>query len=125
MPKTPTGTLTQKTSRQSMAASIPPSTRPMNEPAMAAIMLMPERHAALVRGEGVGQDGGGVGHQEAPPTPWITRKTISSMAPAGPVLHVSDSRIEASREDGETQVVHPDPAEDVAEPSEASRPGRP
>ena len=37
VPKMPTGTFTQNTARQSTAASSPPTTRPMNMPAMPAI----------------------------------------------------------------------------------------
>ena len=41
VPNIPTGTLTQNTARQSIAASTPPATRPMNWPAIAATWLMP------------------------------------------------------------------------------------
>ena len=41
VPKTPKGTLIQNTARHWMSARRPPTTRPMKEPKMAAIMLIP------------------------------------------------------------------------------------
>ncbi len=35
-------------------------------------------------------------NSSAPPIPWTNRKTMSSVAPAGPVLQVSESAIEPS-----------------------------
>ena len=44
---------------------------------------------------------------------------ISHHAPAGPVIQVTDSRIEKTVKIGEAEVVHPDPAVHVADPPEA------
>ena len=41
VPTTPIGTLTQKIARQEISESTPPRTRPMNDPAIAAIWLIP------------------------------------------------------------------------------------
>ena len=54
----------------------------------------------------------------APPTPWPIRMPISQMAPAGPCIQVTESRIENSGEDGEPEVVHLHAAEHVAHPAE-------
>lgn len=56
VPSSPTGTDTRNTSRQDTGASTPPSTRPMNDPAIAATMLIPSVQPALLRRERVGQD---------------------------------------------------------------------
>ena len=41
VPSTPNGTLTQNTARHEWSATMPPMTRPRNDPAIAAIWLMP------------------------------------------------------------------------------------
>ena len=64
MPNIPNGTDTRNTSRQATGASTPPSTRPMNEPRDRGDHVDPERKAALIGAEGVGQDGRRVGHQK-------------------------------------------------------------
>ena len=69
-------------------------TRPMNDPAMAATWLTPEGEAALVGGEGVGEDRAGVGHQHGAADALETRIAISHRAPALPVIQVTESSTE-------------------------------
>jgi len=59
----PAGTLIQKTARQSMTASRPPATSPMNWPARSGDLIGAEGEAALLGEERVGQDGGRVGDE--------------------------------------------------------------
>ena len=66
VPNTPIGTLIQNTARQSTSARMPPTTRPMNAPAMPAITLTPIAKPRCVGGERVGEDRGRVrGEQRA------------------------------------------------------------
>ena len=83
VPKIPTGTLIQKTARQSIAASSPPNTSPTNCPAMAETWLIPVQSRVLL-GEGVREDGGGVAVSIEPPSAWMKRQPISHMAALAP-----------------------------------------
>src|SRR5215216_1799140 len=95
VPKMPNGTLTRNTARQLVSASSPPISSPMNEPASAATWLMPRAHAALTDGEGVGEDGHGVGHEQGPADPLDDAQADRSSAPAEPTSGVKASAIEA------------------------------
>ena len=66
----------------------------MNDPTMAAIMLMPIAMPRLCTGNASVRIAVEFAISSAPPTPWITRKMMSWVAPSVPVPHVSDSRIE-------------------------------
>jgi hypothetical protein len=78
-----------------MAASTPPSTRPMNEPARAAIWFTPMAMPRSEVGKASVRMAAELAMSMAPPIPWIIRNTISSIAPARPVLQVSDRAMEA------------------------------
>ena len=85
MPNSPTGTEMRNTSRQSIGARMPPSTSPMNDAADADDVVDAERHAALVGGERVGDDRGGVGEQAgAADALDDAGSTIRYIAPARP-----------------------------------------
>ncbi len=96
VPKAPNGTLTQKTSRQSMSASTPPRIRPMNEPAMAAIMLIPIAIPRSSTGKASVRMAVELAMSRAPPMPWATRSTMSSRAPVAPLPGVSERPMDAT-----------------------------
>ena len=96
MPKTPTGTLTQKTARQSRAASTPPATRPMNWPAMAATWLMPSAKPRLSAGKASVRIAAELAVSMEPPMACSTRQPISQSAPLAALNGSNDSRIEAA-----------------------------
>ena len=52
----PTGTLTQKTARQSHSESAPPMTKPRNDPADRGDLVDPEGETAALRRERVGDE---------------------------------------------------------------------
>ncbi len=95
MPKTPTGTLTRKTSRQSISDTSPPTTSPMKDPAMPATMLMPSAMPRSSCGKASVRIAVELAISRAPPIPCTMRPKISSSAPADPVLGTTDSPIEA------------------------------
>ena len=95
VPKTPIGTLTQNTARQSHSASTPPSTRPMNEPAIAATWLMPSAMPRWLAGNASVRIAVELAKTIEPPTACMTRQAISQSAPAGPWSGSTDSAIEA------------------------------
>ena len=90
---TPMGTETRNTSRQDTGASSPPSTNPMNEPAMAAIELTPRARPRWSRGKASVRMALEFANSSAPPTPCPTRIRISHHAAAAPLIQVTDSRI--------------------------------
>jgi hypothetical protein len=84
VPNTPNGTLIQNTSRQCTSARSPPATRPTNDPAMAAIMLMPMAMPRWATGKASVRIAVELAMSSAPPMPCTTRMAISSTAPAAP-----------------------------------------
>ena len=94
VPSTPTGTETQNTSRQSMGPRIPPSTRPMNDPAIAATMLVPSANPRWLGGKASVRMAAVLAMMKAPPTPCINRMTIMNNAADAPCSHVTDNRME-------------------------------
>ena len=96
VPNTPMGTLTQNTSRQSTAASRPPSSRPMNWPEMPTIWLTPSAMPRLLAGNASVRMAAELAISIEPPNAWPIRHTISHMAPPPPRSGSSDSAIEAS-----------------------------
>ena len=84
VPKTPIGTLTQNTARQSHAASTPPRIRPMNWPEMPQIWLMPSAIPRCRAGKASVRIAAALAISMAPPKAWASRHKISHMAPAGP-----------------------------------------
>ncbi len=90
----PIGTFTQKTERQSHSASTPPSTRPMNEPAMPATMLTPSAMPRCAAGNTSVMIAAELAISIEPPIAWITRQPISHSAPCPPLNGSNDSRIE-------------------------------
>ena len=118
MPTTPNGTLIQKTARQSIAASRPPATRPRNWPASAVIWLTPRAMPRWCAGNASVRIAAEFAISIAPPVAWTTRHRISHSAPARAWNGSSDSATEATLKTSEAEVVHPDAAEHVAEPTE-------
>ena len=94
MPNTPNGTETRNTSRHSIGASTPPSSRPRNEPDTAAMPLMPMALPRSSWGKASVRIAVELANRNAPPTPWKIRMMMIQSAPAVPVSHVTDSRIE-------------------------------
>ena len=68
--------------------------RPMNEPAMAATLLMPNPSPRWSDGKASVTMAEELAKSMAPPTPCPTRMAMSHMAPDAPVIHVTESRIE-------------------------------
>ncbi len=80
-PKTPIGTLTQKTACQSIAARIPPTTRPRNCPASAVIWLTPSAIPRCSAGNASVRIAAELPISIAPPKACTTRQPISQSAP--------------------------------------------
>ena len=95
MPNTPTGTLTQNTARQSMAASSPPAMRPTNWPAIAAIWFVPRARPRWSAGNASVRIAAELAVSIEPPSAWSTRQPISHMAAASPRNGSKESRIDA------------------------------
>ena len=91
---TPTGTETRNTARQLTGASKPPSTSPMNEPAIAAMLLTPSASPRWFLGKASVRIALEFAKRSAPPTPWPTRIRISQSAAVVPCIHVSERRTE-------------------------------
>src|SRR6185369_5743900 len=94
VPMTPTGTLTQKMDRQFHSASTPPSTSPMNDPAMPATMLMPRAMPRWLGGNTSVRMAIELAMIIEPPIAWITRSPISHSAPLLPVNGSSESAMD-------------------------------
>src|SRR5689334_6872569 len=94
VPMMPIGTLTQKTERQSHSASMPPSTRPMNEPAMPATMLTPSAMPRWAAGNTSVMIAAELAISMEPPIAWITRQPMSHNAPRPPENGSNDSMTE-------------------------------
>ena len=76
MPKTPIGTETTNTRCQLIGARTPPMIRPMNEPAIAAIELMPSARPRWWVGKASVRIAVEFASSSAPPMPCRTRMTI-------------------------------------------------
>ena len=96
MPMTPKGTLTQKTRRQSTSESTPPTSRPMNEPPIAATELMPIANPRRSAGNASVRIAVALAISIAPPMPCRTRTMISHSAPPPPSSGSTASRIDAT-----------------------------
>ena len=96
MPNTPTGTLTQNTARQSIAASRPPATRPMNMPASPATWLVPSAKPRRSGGNASVRIAAEFAMSMDPPMAWSTRQPISHSAPWPPWKGSKESRMEAT-----------------------------
>ncbi len=84
MPKTPTGTLTQKTARQSQTASSPPATNPMNWPLNPATWLIPSARPRWSWGKASVRMAAEFAISIEPPMAWRKRQPISQSAPLLP-----------------------------------------
>ena len=73
VPKIPKGTDTRKTMCHWTGASSPPSTSPMNAPAMAATLLMPRPRPRWSAGKASVMMAEELAKSMAPPTPWPIR----------------------------------------------------
>ena len=102
-----------------MVASMPPTTRPRNRPAMLATLLMPEGEPPLVGREGVGDDGAGVGGDEGAADALDDAHDDEPRGSRLPGHPVDAQEHRADGEDEKAQVVHADPAEHVADAPEA------
>src|SRR5215831_6802296 len=96
VPTNPIGTLTQKMDFQSHSASTPPSTSPMNDPAMPATMLMPSAMARWLAGNTSVRMAMELARIIEPPIACTTRNPISHSAPLLPVNGSSESAIDMS-----------------------------
>ncbi len=73
MPNSPIGTEMRKTSRQSIGASRPPNTSPMNMPLMPAMLLMPRAIPRWCSGKASVRMAAELAINRALPTPWKMR----------------------------------------------------
>ena len=89
VPKRPIGTETTKMSRHWMGARSPPSTRPMNEPLIPAIWLMPSAMPRWSSGKASVRMAEEFAMRIAAPTPWKIRMTTRYSAAAVPDIHVT------------------------------------
>jgi hypothetical protein len=96
VPSTPTGTLIQKTARQSIVARSPPATRPMNCPAMAAIWFVPSASPRCSAGNASVRIAAEFAVSIEPPTACRTRHPMSHIAPLPAEKGSNDSRIDAA-----------------------------
>ena len=118
VPRTPKGTEIKKTRCHSTGASSPPRTSPMNEPAMAATLLMPRPQTALVSREGVGDDGRGVGEEHGPADPLAHPHDDQPDRPFGPTEPGDGQKDREDGEHGKAEVEDLHPAEHVADPAQ-------
>jgi hypothetical protein len=94
VPITPNGTDTRKIRFQSIGASTPPTTRPRNEPAMAATPFMPSARPRWLAGKASVRIADEFAIRKAPPTPCTIRQPISHNAAASPSNQVTASMID-------------------------------
>ncbi len=90
----------------------------MNWPAIAATPLMPSASPRWFVGNASVRMACEFAKRKAPPIPCTNRIPMSQIAPAGPVNGVAASRSDPTVKTTKPGVVHPDPAEHVAEPTE-------
>ena len=96
VPKIPNGTETRNTSRQSIGASTPPSTRPMNWPLIPTTLLMPSARPRWLAGNASVRIAAEFPIRNAAPMPCTIRKKISQSAPARPCIQSIVSSSDAS-----------------------------
>ena len=96
VPNRPNGTDTRKTSRQSIGASTPPSTRPMNWPLIPTTLLIPSASPRWLDGNASVRIAAEFPIRNAAPMPCTIRKKISQSAPARPCIQSIVSRSDAS-----------------------------
>ena len=94
VPRIPIGTDTRNTKRQANGASTPPSTRPMNDPAIAATMLMPSASPRSLAPKASVRMAEELANKNAAPIPCTIRMTIIHRAPADPCSQVTDSKMQ-------------------------------
>jgi len=92
----PIGTDTMKTARQCTTARNPPTSNPMNDPAMAATWLMPSAMPRRCAGNASVMIAVELAKSIAPPTPCTMRNPMSHSAAGPPVPGTSDSAIDPS-----------------------------
>ena len=119
MPNSPNGTETRNTRRHSMGASTPPSSRPRNDAADRGDAVDAHRLAALAGREGVGQDRAGVGEQERAADALQDPHDDDPQNARHPGQERHRQQDREQGEHGEAEVVHLDPAVDVAHPAQA------
>ena len=91
----------------------------MKVPLMAAAWLMPRAKPRRSGGKASVRMAAELAMSSAAPTPWKMRMTMSQM-PRGGAGHPGDAEEQREEgEDGEAEVVHADPAVDVAQAAEA------
>jgi hypothetical protein len=83
------GTEIRNTRRQLIGARRPPSTSPMNEPLMPAMLLMPRAMPRWFSGKASVRMAAELATRNAAPTPWKMRPTTSHKAPTCPVNGVT------------------------------------
>ncbi len=88
--------MTQNTARQSIAASSPPATSPMNWPAIAATWLMPSAKPRWSEGNASVRIAAELAVSMDPPMACSSRQPISQMAPRAPRYGSNDSSTEAT-----------------------------
>ena len=76
VPKSPNGTLTRNTARQSIAARTPPMSSPANMPARTPIWLTPMAKPRCSGGNASVRIAAELAMRNAPPTAWMTRKKM-------------------------------------------------
>ena len=96
VPNTPIGTLIQNTARQSTSASSPPTTRPMNAPAMPAITLTPIAKPRCAAGNASVRIAAEFAVSSAPPMPCTTRHDDQPQRALDPVHGHSESASDAT-----------------------------
>ena len=94
VPNAPIGADTRNTRCQFTGPRSPPSSSPRNEPAMAAIELMPSAVPRWLAGKASVRIAVELANRNAPPMPCTTRQMISHSAPALPCSQVAASKIE-------------------------------
>ena len=97
VPKMPNGTEIRKISRQLIGASTPPSTSPMNDPAMPAMLLMPRAMPRWFFGNASVRMAPELPSRKAPPIPCTIRNPSRYSAPPRPVIQsmvsISDAAV--------------------------------
>ena len=76
VPNSPTGTEIRNTSRQSIGARIPPSTRPTNIPLTPTMLLIPSAIPRWLAGKASVRIAAELASRHAPPMPCTSRKPI-------------------------------------------------
>ncbi len=119
VPNSPTGTEIRKTSRQSIGASRPPSTRPTNRPLTPTMLLMPSAMPRWLAGKASVMIAAALASRNAAPTPCTMRKHDQIRGPGSPGHPVDGQQQRGDRVDDEAEVVHLHAAVHVAEAPEA------